>query len=275
MTGKISVLMGIYNCEDTLVSAVRSIQSQTYENWELILCDDGSADGTFALAEQLAKKDGRIVLLKNERNLGLNKTLNRCLATATGDFIARMDGDDESLLHRFETQIGFLHAHPEFQMVSSPMILFDETGEWGHTTVPENPKGADIVAGTAINHAPVMLRKSALETVGGYSEEEFTRRVEDVDLWIRMYAAGFRCHNIQQPLYRMRNDRNALNRRKYRYRIHSVRVRLRGCKLLGLGPISYLKAIRPMINGLVPAKLRQMIRKQQGNNYEENPFSDP
>ena len=264
MTGRISVLMGIYNCEETLVSAVRSIQNQTYGNWELILCDDGSADGTFALAEQLAKKDGRIVLLKNERNLGLNKTLNRCLAAATGEFVARMDGDDESLLHRFETQISFLNTHTEFQMVSSPMILFDETGEWGHTTVPENPKGADIVAGTAINHAPVMLRKAALETVGGYSEEEFTRRVEDVDLWIRMYAAGFRCHNIQQPLYRMRNDRNALNRRKYRYRINSVRVRLRGCKLLGLGPISYLKAIRPMINGLVPAKLRQMIRKQQG-----------
>ena len=101
MTGKISVLMGIYNCEDTLVSAVRSIQNQTYGNWELILCDDGSADGTFALAEQLAKKDGRIVLLKNERNLGLNKTLNRCLAAATGEFVARMDGDVESLPHRF------------------------------------------------------------------------------------------------------------------------------------------------------------------------------
>ena len=264
MKGKISVLMGIYNCEETLSSAVGSIQHQTYPNWELILCDDGSADGTFSLAQQLAQKDSRIILLKNEQNLGLNKTLNRCLAAATGEFIARMDGDDESLPERFETQIGFLNDHPEFQMVSCPMILFDETGEWGRTTVPEEPSPSDIVAGTAINHAPVMLRKAALEAVGGYSEEEFTRRVEDVDLWIRLYAAGFRCYNIRQPLYRMRNDRNALNRRKYRYRVNSVRVRLRGCNLLGLGPVSYIKAVKPMLHGLVPAKVRQMIRKKQG-----------
>ncbi len=264
MSGKISVLMGIYNCAETLVSAVRSIQNQTCGNWELILCDDGSADGTLPLAEQLAREDSRIILLKNERNLGLNKTLNRCLAAATGEFIARMDGDDESLPERFETQLAFLNTHPEFQIVSSPMILFDETGDWGRTTVPEYPGPEDIVAGTAINHAPVMLRKAALEAVGGYSEEKFTLRVEDVDLWIRLYAAGFRCHNIQRPLYRMRNDRNALSRRKYRYRVNSVRVRLRGCEMLNLGPMSYVKAMKPMLSGLVPAKLRQMIRKQQG-----------
>ena len=269
MKGKISVLMGVYNCAETLIGAVQSIQNQTYPNWELILCDDGSSDETFDLCRRMAQEDSRIILLKNERNLGLNKTLNRCLSAATGEFVARMDGDDESLPQRFEQQIAFLTAHPEFQIVSSPMILFDETGEWGQTHVPEFPRAEDIVAGTAINHAPVMVRKTALDTVGGYSEEKHTLRVEDVDLWIRLYGAGFRCHNIQQPLYRMRNDRNALARRKYRYRINSVRVRLRGCKQLSLGPKSCLKALKPMLHGLVPAKIRSKIRKIQGKSKDE------
>ena len=88
-------------------------------------------------------------------------------------------------------------------------------------------------------------------------------RVEDVNLWIKLYTAGYRGYNIQKPLYRMRNDQNALNRRKYIYRVNSVYVRLQGCWMLKLGPRSYLKACVPMINGLVPAKLRQWIRKQQ------------
>jgi glycosyltransferase EpsE len=103
-----------------------------------------------------------------------------------------------------------------------------------------------------------------MDAVGGYTEDPRMLRVEDVNLWIKLYAAGFRGYNIQQPLYRMRNDQNALNRRKYIYRINSAYVRLLGCRMLKLGPKSYAKACMPMIVGLVPAKLRQMIRKRQG-----------
>lgn len=75
MSGKISVLMGIYNCASTLEQAVRSVQAQTYPNWELILCDDGSKDDTFAVAQQLAQEEPRIVLLKNEKNMGDRKSV--------------------------------------------------------------------------------------------------------------------------------------------------------------------------------------------------------
>lgn len=263
MSGKISVLMGIYNCAETLEQAVQSIRNQTYTNWELILCEDGSTDNTYDVARALAAKESRIVLLRNERNLGLNATLNRCLTVATGDYIARMDGDDDCLPERFEKQIGFLMEHPEFQITSCPMRLFDENGEWGQTTVPEYPNAEEVVKGTPISHAPVMLRKECMDAVGGYTEDSRMLRVEDVNLWIKLYSVGYRCYNIQEPLYRMRNDQDALNRRKYIYRINSVYVRLQGCKMLKLGPKSYLEACRPMINGLVPARLRQLIRKQQ------------
>lgn len=260
---KISVLMGIYNCADTLEQAVASIQGQTYTNWELILCDDGSTDRTYAVAQALAAKESRIVLLHNETNLGLNQTLNNCLAAASGSYIARMDGDDDCLPERFEMQLAFLEKHPEFQIVSTAMVLFDETGEWGQASCPEYPQPEDTVSGTAFCHAAVMIKKSCIDEVGGYTVDRRMLRVEDVNLWIKLYAAGYRGYNIQKPLYRMRNDQNALNRRKYIYRVNSVYVRLQGCRMLRLSPKSYLKACRPMLHGLVPAKVRQLIRKRQ------------
>ena len=230
------------------------------------------ADSAVDIPPQLVSKqatlftggvDASIFLLRNEKNLGLNQTLNNCLAAASGDYIARMDGDDDCLPERFERQVTLLETNPEYQITSSPMILFDENGEWGRTTLKEFPTAKDVVEGTAICHAPVMLRKECMDAVGGYSTEKRTMRVEDVDLWIRLYAKGYRCRNILQPLYRMRNDRNAFNRRKYIYRINSTFVRLQGCRMLHLEPKSYLKAFYPMLVGLVPARLRQIIRKKR------------
>lgn len=255
--------MGIYNCAPTLREAVASIREQSYSDWELILCDDGSTDGTYRIAQELAAQDKRIIVLKNERNLGLNKTLNRCFQASSGSYIARMDGDDTCVPDRFSKQVSYLREHPEFGLVSSPMILFDESGEWGRTSSPEYPTAEQVVSGTPICHAPVMMRRECLEVVNGYTEDPHMLRVEDVNLWIKLYAAGYRCYNIQEPLYRMRNDLNALNRRKYRYRINSTYTRLKGCRMLHLGPVSYAKAFKPMLYGLIPAGLRAMYSKRK------------
>jgi glycosyltransferase EpsE len=182
---------------------------------------------------------------------------------ASGEYVARMDGDDDCIPERFDKQIAFMELHPEYQIVSSSMILFDEAGEWGKVSCPEYPQPEDTVGGTAFCHAAVMMKKDCLDVVGGYTEDRRMLRVEDVNLWIKLYAAGYRGYNIQEPLYRMRNDQNALNRRKYIYRINSTYVRLKGCRMLNLGLGSYLRAFVPMINGLVPARLRHMIRRIQ------------
>lgn len=259
---KVSVLMGIYNCENTLAQAVNSIKNQTYDNWELIICDDGSTDGTLALAQKLAETDERLIILSNEENCGLNKTLNKCLSRAQGEYIARMDGDDDCSPERFSLQIDFLKSHEEYDIVSCPMILFDENGEWGKTNAIEKPTAKDVVCGSPICHAPVMMRKECMDKVNGYTEDKRMLRVEDVNLWIKLYAAGYKCYNLQIPLYRMRNDKNALNRRKYKYRINSTYVRLLGCKLLNLDMSCYIRAFLPMIIGLVPAWLRNCIRRK-------------
>lgn len=263
MNAKISVLMGMYNCATTLEQAVNSIKEQTYTNWELILCDDGSTDDSYSIATKLSEEDSRIILIRNEKNCGLNLTLNRCLEIATGEYIARMDADDVCVKTRFEKQLSFLEKNAEFDLVSSTMVFFDEDGEWGKCSVKECPTSEDVVTSSPICHAPVMIRKECIDAVGGYTVDKRMLRVEDVNLWIKLYANGYRCYNLQEPLYRMRNDKNALNRRKYKYRINSTYVRLQGCKMLGLGTLCYVKSFKPMLIGLVPAVVRGWIRRMQ------------
>ncbi len=261
---KISIIMGIYNCAPYLDDAIQSIIDQTYENWELILCDDGSTDNTYIIAKKYSQMDSRIVVIKNTTNLGLNKTLNKCISLSTGDYIARMDGDDLSLPERLEKEVQFLESNPGYAIVGCPMILFDENGDYGINKAVIFPQAEDVVCGSPISHATVIMRKQALLDIGGYSELKKTLRVEDVDLWIKMYAAGYKAYNLQQPLYKMRNDRNAYSRRKYRYRVNSVRVRLNGCKLLHLPFGCYCKSIKPMIIGCVPNKMRRIIKNRIG-----------
>lgn len=259
---KISVLMGVYNCASTLGEAIESIQKQTYEDWELIICDDGSTDDTYDIAKKYAELDKRIIVIQNKKNQGLNVTLNNCLKKASGQYVARMDGDDRCSTVRFEKQIKFLENNPKYAIVSSGMYLFDSSGKWGSTIPIEKPSPKDVVEGSPICHAPVMMRKECMDAVGGYTVDERRLRVEDVDLWIKLYSAGYRCYNIQEELYGMRNDSNAFSRRKYRYRVNSTFVRLEGCRKLRLGPSSYVKAFQPMVIGLVPNSIRMFIRKR-------------
>ena len=259
----VSVIMGIYNCAETLSEAVESIRNQTYPNWELIMCDDGSKDDTYQIAKELESRDKRIKVIKNSCNMGLSAALNHCLKYAQGKYIARMDGDDVSCPDRFEKQVRFLDTHQNYAIVSTPMILFDENGDWGRTRNGKTaPSKEDVVTGSPICHAPSMFRKECLLAVNGYTEGKRIQRVEDVDLWIKLYSLDYLCYNLDEPLYRMRNDPNAFKRRKYIYRINSTIVRLKGCRKMSLSARCYLKSFYPMIIGIIPSTLRRSLKKK-------------
>lgn len=256
MSVGISILMGIYNCEKTLNEAVDSVLAQTEEDWELILCDDGSCDQTLTIAREYAKQyPGKIRLLENGKNLGLQKTLNRCLDAAEGHYIARMDGDDISLPERLEKERRFLDDHPEITLVSCPMHYFDDTGIWKTGTATAFPQPEDFVDGTPFCHAPCMVRADALRAVKGYREEPWVTRAEDYDLWFRMYAAGCRGANLAEPLYMMRDDENAYRRRTFSNALNEARVRFCGYRMLGLGLTSYLYVLRPLLVKMLPRPL--------------------
>ena len=261
---KVSVIMGIYNVADTLEEAIDSILAQTFQDFEFIICDDGSTDDSLKIARKYKKKyPDKFVILKNKKNMGLNYTLNHCLKKANGQYIARMDGDDICSADRFEKQVKLLDEHPEYAIVSSLMVLFDEHGEFRITTLVEKPEKNDFVKKTPFHHAPVMIRREAYMSVGGYTVDKRMLRVEDVDLWFKLYGAGYKGYNIQEPLYKMRDDREAVSRRKFRYRINETYAKLKGYHRLGISLRYYPYAFRPIIVGLLPRPVYVYLHRKK------------
>lgn len=260
---RISVLMGVYNCATTVTEAVQAIIDQTVTDWELIICDDGSTDSTFEVVKALARQEPRIVLIQNERNVGLAPTLNHCLSVARGTYTARMDGDDICAPDRFEKELAVLEADPDLAVVSCNMISFDDGGEYGVSIFPASPTTEDFMYQTPFCHAGCMMRREVLQALGGYNVSEEVRRIEDVDLWFRLYKAGYRGCNIQEPLYSMRDDRQAIRRRKFRFRINSMRLKYRMYRDFGLS-LRYLPYVTiPVIKGLLPEFLYSYLRKKK------------
>lgn len=259
---KISVIMGIYNCADTLSEAIECIINQTYTDWELIMCDDGSTDNTMEVAKNyVIRCPEKIKLIYNKTNCGLNHTLNRCLSMAEGEYIARMDGDDLCSPERLQKELSILEGEPNISIVSSNMTFFDENGTWGQTHTKMYPQKIDFIKATPFCHAPCMVRREAYISVGGYSEEERLLRVEDYHLWLKMYKTGFRGKNIEEPLYQMRDDRAAYNRRKFKYRINEAYVRVLAVKELRLPIYGYIFACRPILIGFMPKWLYDVLHK--------------
>lgn len=255
--------MGIYNCASTLGVAIQSLLNQTYSDWNLIMCDDGSTDDTYNVAENYRQLyPDKIILIKNDENKGLNYTLNHCLEYATGEYIARMDGDDISLPERFEREVEFLDKNPQYAIVSTPMIYFDEQGEFRRGKGGGEPTLKDFVKGNPFSHAPCMVKKEAYDAVCGYTVKRNLLRVEDYHLWIKMYEKGYRGFNLEEPLYKMRDGREAFQRRKFKYRINEAYVKVLAVSKLKLSIINYIYILRPIIVGLLPTTLYNHLHKK-------------
>lgn len=260
---RISVLMGIYNCAPYLQEALDSLYVQTHQDFKIILCDDGSKDDTYSIAERNAAEHPNIVLIRNERNMGLNYTLNHCLEYADTEYIARMDGDDISLPARFETEIVFLDAHPEYAVVSVSMIYFDENGDFRVGHGKGEVKSRDFINGTPICHAPCMARTSAIKNVGGYSVDDKLLRVEDYHLWFKVYAAGYKLYMMNEPLYKMRDDRNAVARRNWMTRRNEAYVKHIGYKMIGLPWWTQTYALVPIIKYMMPTFVYKLFHNRK------------
>ena len=230
---KISVIMGIYNCADTLPTAINSILAQTYTNWELIMCDDASTDNTYDIALSYKEQyPDKIVLIRNEVNSKLSFTLNHCLKYATGKYVARMDGDDISLPDRFEKQINFLNENPNIDLVGTAMQRFNDKGTHDIVYGSKNPDRYTLRKKIPFCHATIMTYKSVYDKLGGYTVAERTNRAQDHDLWFKFFYNNFQGENLEEVLYLVREDENAVRRRTAKARINTYKTTLIGYKLL-------------------------------------------
>lgn len=261
---KVSILMGIYNCAATLEESIDSILAQSFQDWELIMCDDGSVDSTKEIALRYSQLfPGKIKVLENAVNRGLNYSLNKCFKGSSANLIARQDGDDVSSPDRLQKLYDFLNQNKEFSIVSSGMVHFDESGVFGESRVVLRPKVNDFIFGTPFCHAASMFRREAFASVGGYTESKYLLRVEDYDLWSKMYAKGFIGANLDELLYRMRDDRNAYLRRKYKYRINEAIALYKSYSRLKIAFPKYIYILKPLLIGVLPARLYHFLRKRK------------
>ena len=205
ITPMLSVIMSVFNGAKYLYETVDSILCQTCSDFEFIIIDDGSTDQSYIILKNYAKKDNRIILVRNENNIGLTSSLNHGLSMARGEYIARMDADDFSLPGRLEAQVAYLHANPEIGVLSVAARLIDSFGVLGHEIIfPadhtmlqwrmcffENP----------IIHPGVMFRKKLVLAVGGYSED--FPAAEDYHLWYQL-SVSTKLANLQEVFLYLR-----------------------------------------------------------------------
>lgn len=266
MEKKVSIIMGIYNNEKTLEDSVDSIINQTYSNWELIMCDDGSKDSTYQIAKNYGKMyPDKITVLRNEENLRLAATLNKCLEYVTGEYIARMDADDICINNRLEKQVEFLDKNSKYDLVGSNLIPFDEQGDKGIREIIEFPNKYSMKVHSPFAHPTIMARKEVYERLKGYKVSNEITRCEDVEFWFRFFYEGFEGYNLQIPLLRYREQLVDFKKRKLKYSIDSVKVSYNGYRLLKYSKLDYIYLVKPIISALVPPEMMSFLHKFKDN----------
>lgn len=196
---EVSVLMSCYNSQANVGRAIESILNQTYEDFELLICDDGSIDNTYETISEYKSLDKRIKIFKNKKNIGLTKSLNNLINEAKGVYIARQDDDDISSTVRLNTQVRALKSENLDFITSRAKVLGSERLIPGFsfylsTSLVMNFKNPFI-------HGSLMIDKKVLNKVGNYDERFYY--AQDYKLFSDLLTKGFRYKIIKTPLYEL------------------------------------------------------------------------
>ena len=262
---KISVIMPVYNASPYLREAIQSILSQTFTDFECIIINDGSTDQSENII--LSFSDNRIRYAKNQSNSGLVFTLNKGIDMATGEWIARMDGDDISLPDRFEKQFHYLNQNPEMEVLATRVKLIDENGfaigSWKDDERAITPEQIRLYLpkNNCIAHPTIMMKTSLLKK---YRYNSRQSQAEDYDLWLRLSSDQVSIHKLDEALVKHRilpSSFTRKNRQNIYYKLALTKYRF-GVDALKKGKLnafvirsvlhSFLDFIKGSIKTLLP-----------------------
>ena len=195
---KVTVFIPVHNREDYICVAVNSILAQTFSDFELLIVDDGSSDGTIEVLERY--QDPRLRIERNPENLGIPATRNHGLDKARGEYIALLDSDDHAFPNRLHTQVRFLDANPDIAQIGSWCSFMDEHGQ-PIRKVRKQPLDPDDVKAHMLFHCPLVNRTVMARTrvLRQYRYREEFPRCQDYDLHSRMIGEQ-RMGNLGQVL---------------------------------------------------------------------------
>lgn len=218
---EISVVMPLRDAASSLVVALGSVCNQTFKDWELIVIDDGSKDGSSALLDDLAAKDERIRIEHTEPR-GVAPAMERCCELARGVWIARMDADDWMHPERLAKQLEYANHHPELDVISCRVGYGGEgEGYRAHVDWLNTVMSPDVIALRRFVEAPVanpsvMFRRGLIAQLGGVREGDFP---EDYEMWLRWLDAGVRFGKVDEELLIWNDPPTRLTRNDPRYAI--------------------------------------------------------
>jgi teichuronic acid biosynthesis glycosyltransferase TuaG len=263
---EVSVICTAKNAAATIKATISSILAQDFQNWEMIIVDDGSTDDTVAIIRNFAEADSRISVIATE-GVGRGRALNRALAGAEAELVANLDADDESHPSRLRCQLEAMKRHPEFPLMftGSVMVYGTVPPIWPEVDTNTPVAVADVTQSLVwcnpVVHSSAMMRKSVILGVGGY--EEARPFVLDYDLWVRCAASGLRLGRIQLPLVakRIHPGQWYLHSSRWRYLCAGVGIQIRAVRVLGLSP-SFLPLIAARsLWVILPLWLRLHLRR--------------
>lgn len=261
----LSVIMSVYKSDKDsyLQQALKSIwDDQTQKPSQIVLIIDGplGKDLHDKISQWKTKLGKDLIILVNRQNLGLTKSLNRALGVATGDLIARMDADDISLPHRFETQINYLKEHPEVTILGGSIQEFDDSSDClGVRKYPQTAEDVrrSIHKGNPLAHSSVMFRRS-LYLDGNKYNEKF-RKNQDLELWFRAVKSGYQINNLNDIIVKFRRNPAVFRRRGKGSAVMEFKIYVKGIYSL-YGPYSF-KYIYPFARFIFRLMPRDFIQK--------------
>lgn len=248
----------------------RSLQSvwddQTLKPNEIILVKDGPLgdDLDMVVDKWKIRLGEKLIVVVNEENLGLTKSLNKAIAQSSGDILARMDSDDISMPNRFEKQAKFMASHPDIDVLGGGIQEINENEEWGaerlYPATTENIRKF-IVKANPIAHPSAMIRKSIFDN--GFKYDEQFRKNQDLKLWYDLLAAGHKLANLSEPVLFFRRTSETYAKRSSKISLISERnIYLNGITML-YGRYNWRK-IYPMVRYLIksmPPGVSQFVYK--------------
>ena len=226
----VSVVTPVYNTANYLAEAIESILVQTFADFEFILIDDGSTDGSGSILARHAARDGRVRVVRRE-NRGIVATRNEAMAMATGELIAVLDSDDIALPDRLAIQVGYLRAHPECVAVGGSALVIDASGDpictWNFPCSHEELDRSNLVNDQKMLHSSLVMRREAVLSVGGYRPEAET--AEELDLLLRLAERG-RLANVPDVVVKYRRHGSSVSHARRALQVRSSDFALRDAR---------------------------------------------
>ncbi len=219
---RVSVILPVFNAEPTIGRAITSIRAQTFQDWELLVVDDGSTDGTSQTVRGIAREDFRVRLIERHHQ-GIVASLEAGLDEARSELIARMDADDESTPDRLAEQVALLDQQPQLGLVSCLVGFGGDVVanagyalhvDWINSLVTPEQIALNRFVESPFAHPTVVFRRELLDRLGGYQAGDFP---EDYELWLRWLDEGVPMAKVPRVLLRWNDPPARLSRTDTRY----------------------------------------------------------